>query len=231
MAMRAYFSMTSPTDRRFLYRADALDPDLAQKLARARHWRRPTMASFICNIARPRARLRRRASEDRRLFDRRRLRAARRVGRDDGLAHASDVSAGAIRRAAETRSRCSIPRSRRPPAPQRTNRHLYDEANPRPCPLREEGRLPPEDRRRYARAIRASCRCRSRSRVAGSAVEIVRADGFLATDIRPPGSALNVSIVVEENGRSESGYFGLVAAICTIICSKRRSGTARSTRR
>src|SRR3546814_16706884 len=41
-----------------------------------------------------------------------------------------------------------------------------------------------------------------------SVVEIVRADGFLATDIRPL-VRLNVSIVVEENGRRESGYFGL----------------------
>src|SRR3546814_17088137 len=41
-----------------------------------------------------------------------------------------------------------------------------------------------------------------------SVVEIVRADGFLATDIRPI-VRLNVSIVVEENGRRESGYFGL----------------------
>src|SRR3546814_7094193 len=41
-----------------------------------------------------------------------------------------------------------------------------------------------------------------------SVIEIVRADGFLATDIRPL-VRLNVSIVVEENGRRESGYFGL----------------------
>src|SRR3546814_11063217 len=41
-----------------------------------------------------------------------------------------------------------------------------------------------------------------------SGVEIVRADGFLATDIRPL-VRLHVSIVVEENGRRESGYFGL----------------------
>ena len=37
---------------------------------------------------------------------------------------------------------------------------------------------------------------------------LVRADGILATDIRPL-VRLNVSIVVEENGRRESGYFGL----------------------
>src|SRR6185436_15904768 len=41
-----------------------------------------------------------------------------------------------------------------------------------------------------------------------SVVEIVRPDGFIATDVRPL-VRLNVSIVVEENGRRESGFFGL----------------------
>jgi TldD protein len=41
-----------------------------------------------------------------------------------------------------------------------------------------------------------------------SVVEIVRADGFVATDVRPL-VRLNVSIVAEENGRRESGFFGL----------------------
>jgi TldD protein len=39
-------------------------------------------------------------------------------------------------------------------------------------------------------------------------VEIVRPDGFLATDVRPL-VRLNVSIVVEQNGRRESGMFGI----------------------
>jgi TldD protein len=38
-------------------------------------------------------------------------------------------------------------------------------------------------------------------------VEIVRADGFVATDVRPL-VRLNVSIVVEQNGRRETGSFG-----------------------
>jgi TldD protein len=41
-----------------------------------------------------------------------------------------------------------------------------------------------------------------------SVVEIVRADGFVATDVRPL-VRLNVSIVAEDNGRRESGFFGL----------------------
>ncbi len=46
--------------------------------------------------------------------------------------------------------------------------------------------------------------------IAGSwnVIEIVRADGFVASDIRPL-VRLNVSIVVEQNGRRETGSFGL----------------------
>jgi len=39
-------------------------------------------------------------------------------------------------------------------------------------------------------------------------VDIVRADGFVASDVRPL-VRLNVSIVAEQNGRRETGYFGL----------------------
>jgi TldD protein len=41
-----------------------------------------------------------------------------------------------------------------------------------------------------------------------SVVEIVRADGFVARDVRPL-VRLNVQIVVEQNGRRETGYHGL----------------------
>jgi TldD protein len=41
-----------------------------------------------------------------------------------------------------------------------------------------------------------------------SVVEIVRADGFVATDVRPL-VRLNVSIIMEENGRRETGVHGM----------------------
>ena len=104
MAMRAYIMrMTSPTDpRRFLYRADALDPDLAQKLAR----------EALAKADDGELYLQYRATESFG-FDDGRLKTAdystdagfglRAVtGEMTGFAHASDVSAGAIRRAAET---------------------------------------------------------------------------------------------------------------------------------
>ncbi len=101
--MRAYIMrMTSPTDpRRFLYRADALDPDLAQKLAR----------EALAKADDGELYLQYRATESFG-FDDGRLKTAdystdagfglRAVtGEMTGFAHASDVSAGAIRRAAD----------------------------------------------------------------------------------------------------------------------------------
>src|SRR3546814_5454540 len=41
-----------------------------------------------------------------------------------------------------------------------------------------------------------------------SVIDIVRADGFSASDIRPL-VRLNVSVILEENGRRESGVFGM----------------------
>ena len=41
-----------------------------------------------------------------------------------------------------------------------------------------------------------------------SVIDIVRPDGFVAHDVRPL-VRLNVQIVVEQNGRRETGYHGL----------------------
>jgi TldD protein len=43
-------------------------------------------------------------------------------------------------------------------------------------------------------------------------VEIVRADGFTASDIRPL-VRLNVSVIVEDNGRRETGVHRLRRAL------------------
>ena len=113
--------MTSPTDpRRFLYRADALDPDLAQALAR----------EALAKADDGELYLQYRATESFG-FDDGRLKTAdystdagfglRAVsGEMTGFAHASDISAGAIRRAAETLALLDpaasrTPRSRRAP--------------------------------------------------------------------------------------------------------------------
>jgi len=81
----------------------------------------------------------------------------------------------------------------------------------------ERTRLVVEDRNGRRIGLAAVDELDSHSRVAQvsvglsgtwSVVEIVRPDGFIATDVRPL-VRLNVSIVVEENGRRESGFFGL----------------------
>ncbi len=202
--------MTSPTDpRRFLYRADALDPDLAQALTR----------DALASADDGELYLQYRATESFG-FDDGRLKTAdystdagfglRAVsGEMTGFAHASEISADAIRRAAGTLALLDPAKGAHAAPPARTNRHLYDEANPLDL-------VPFAKKVALCQAVDAAARARDPRIVqvsvslAGSwsVVEIVRADGFLATDIRPL-VRLNVSIVVEENGRRESGYFGL----------------------
>jgi TldD protein len=202
--------MTQLSDpRRFLYRADALDPDLAQKLA----------ADALARADDGELYLQYRATESFG-FDDGRLKTAdysteagfglRAVsGEMTGFAHASDISAPAIRRAAETLALLDPAAS--PPAapPPRTNQRLYGDANPLDL-------IPFAQKVALCQQVDAAARARD-PRIAQvsvglsaswSVVEIVRADGFVATDVRPL-VRLNVSIVVEENDRRETGFFGI----------------------
>ncbi|WIW88446.1 metalloprotease TldD [Sphingobium sp. V4] len=130
-------------------------------------------------------------------------------GEMTGFAHANDISEAAIRKAAQTLALLDPAKGQPAPPPQRTNRHLYTDANPLEIvPFAEKVALCAE--------IDAAARARD-PRVAQvsvslagswSVVEIVRADGFIATDIRPL-VRLNVSIILEENGRRETGVFGI----------------------
>jgi TldD protein len=130
-------------------------------------------------------------------------------GEMTGFAHANEISAAAIRRAGETLQLLD-PASGRPAAPpQKSNRHLYTDASP----LDLVGFA---EKVKLLETIDAAARARD-PRVAQvsaslsgswSVVEIVRADGFVATDVRPL-VRLNVSIVAESNGRRETGSFGM----------------------
>ncbi|MDE2042857.1 MAG: metalloprotease TldD, partial [Alphaproteobacteria bacterium] len=92
--------------------------------------------------------------------------------------------------------------------PRRTNARLYTEANPLNA-------VPFADKVALCQTIDAAARARDPRVVqvtavlAGSwsVVEIIRADGTRATDIRPQ-VRLGVNIVVEANGRRESGHYG-----------------------
>ncbi len=195
--------------RRFLYREGALDPDTARRLT----------ASALRACDDGELYLQYRATEAFG-FDDGRLKTAdystdagfglRGVSREmTGFAHANDISEGAIARAAETLSLLD-PASQPPaPAPQRTNRHLYTHANPLelvPFATKVDlmGRIDAAARAKDPRIVQVSASLSG----SWSVVEIVRADGFTATDVRPL-VRLNVSVIMEENGRRETGSFGM----------------------
>ena len=131
------------------------------------------------------------------------------------------------------RSRCSIPpASRTPPPPPRTNRHLYDEANPLDLiPFAKEGRAVSGDRRRGARARSAHRAgvgepCRQLDGDRDRPRRRLRRD---ATSARWFGSTSRSWSKRTAAARPASS--ASADAICTTICSKPRTGTARSTRR
>jgi TldD protein len=130
-------------------------------------------------------------------------------GEMTGFAHANEISEAAIRRAGET-LRLLDPAKDAPAAPpQGNNRHLYTDMSPLDA-------VPFEAKVKLLETIDAAARARDPRVVQVSAsltgswsvVEIVRADGFTAHDVRPL-VRLNVGIVVEANGRRETGNFGL----------------------
>ena len=130
-------------------------------------------------------------------------------GEMTGFAHANEISEAAIRRAGETLRLLDPAKGQPAPPPRQNNRHLYTDQSPLDL-------LPFADKVKLLETIDAAARARD-PRVAQvtaslaaswSVVEVVRADGFVATDVRPL-VRLNVSIVAESNGRRETGSFGI----------------------
>jgi TldD protein len=130
-------------------------------------------------------------------------------GETTGFAHANEISAAAIRRAGETLQLLDATTSPLAAPPERTNRHLYTDL----CPL---DLVPFEEKVALLEKIDAVARAKdprvaqvSASLLANwSVVEIVRPDGHIARDIRPL-VRLNIQVVAEQNGRRETGFFGL----------------------
>ena len=195
--------------RSYLYRSDALDPDEAKALA----------ATILRDADDGELYLQYSASEAF-AFDDGRLKAAdysteagfglRGVsGETTAFAHANEISEAAIRRAGETMRLLDPASQLRQPPPRSTNRHLYTDADPLSAvPFGEKVSLCQQ-----IDAAARACDPRVVQVTAGlsgtwSVVEIVRPDGHVATDIRPL-VRLNVSIVMEENGRRETGFFGM----------------------
>jgi TldD protein len=130
-------------------------------------------------------------------------------GAATGFAHADGITEAAIRRASET-LRLLDPATDAPAAPpRRSNRHLYTASDPLSA-------VAFEDKVALCQKIDAAARARE-PRVtqvsvslsgSWSVIDVVRADGFVASDIRPL-VRLNVSIVAKSGTRRESGSYGM----------------------
>jgi TldD protein len=130
-------------------------------------------------------------------------------GETTAFAHANEISEAAIERAATTLK--LLDRAKGVPAapPARTNQSMYGSDDPLSL-------VPFADKVALCQQIDAAARARD-PRVAQvsvslaaswSVIDIVRADGFVASDVRPL-VRLGVQIVAEQTGRRETGYHGL----------------------
>ncbi|MEP0069779.1 metalloprotease TldD [Pyruvatibacter sp.] len=131
------------------------------------------------------------------------------AGEATGYAHASDLSEAAVKRAADAVQAVKAGHSGSMAAgPQATNAHLYGDDNPLGGPSFEEKVKLLQEIDAYARAKDSRVRQVSAS-LSGEwqAVMIMRADGQIVRDVRPL-VRFNVSVVVGEGDRQESGSFG-----------------------
>jgi len=202
--------MTDIADpRRFLYRPDGLDPATVQRLT----------ADALKSCDDGELYLQYTASEAFG-FDDGRLKTAdfntqagfglRGVsGETTAFAHANELSEAAIRRAAETMAVLDPTGSVIAAPPRRTNATLYTDSDPLSL-------VPFARKVELCQTIDAAARARDPRvkqvtvSLAGSwsVIDIVRPDGFVGHDVRPL-VRLNVQIVAEQNGRRETGYFGI----------------------
>ena len=131
------------------------------------------------------------------------------AGEATGYAHASDFrkKRSSARRQRCARSRAAIPASRQAPLPAQTRSFTRDIDPLQSAAFETKVKLL-EDMNAYARSKDGRVRQVSCS-LAGEwqQVEIVRPGGEIYRDIRPL-VRINVSVVVEQDGRQESGSFG-----------------------
>ena len=131
------------------------------------------------------------------------------AGEATGYAHASDISEDAIARAAGTVQAVAKGYSGvAAGAPPRSNVKLYTDIDPLETAGFEKKVTLLEEMNAYARGKDSRVRQVSAS-LSGEwqRIEIIRAGGEHYSDIRPL-VRLNVSVVVEQDGRQESGSFG-----------------------
>ncbi len=199
--------MNSADPRRFLYRS--LDPGEATRLA-TRHLAACDDGELYLQYA----------ANEAFVFDDGRLKTAEFhtssgfglrgvTGETTAFAHANEISAAAIDRAAATLKLLDPAKGPAPAAPARTNQAMYGGDDP-------IGLVPFADKVALCQKIDAAARARDPRIVqvtvtlaaSWSVIDIVRAGGFVASDVRPL-VRLGVSIVAEQNGRRETGSHGL----------------------
>lgn len=132
------------------------------------------------------------------------------AGEAVGYAHSGEMSLSALKRAADaagavTRGYTGAYAA----APQGTNRRLYGPENPIGSPTFEEKVTLLQDIDAYLRGKDPKVRQVTASIAASwQVVNILRADGHKVTDVRPM-TRVNISVVVGEGDRQESGSFGM----------------------
>src|SRR5690349_5313356 len=131
------------------------------------------------------------------------------AGETAGYAHASEISAAAIGRAADAAALAKRGYSGvAAEAPRATNAKLYGEENPLSEPGFSDKVALLQEVDAWARA-RDPRVCQVAVSMAGErrTVEILRADGRLIRDVRPL-CRINVQLTVERDGRRENGFTG-----------------------
>src|SRR5438128_208677 len=199
--------MSSADPQRFLYRS--IDPDGARRLA-AKHLSSHDDGELYLQYG---------ASESFG-FDDGRLKTAdyntasgfglRGVsGETTAFAHANEISEAAIDRAAATLKLLDPAKGVPASPPQRTNQAMYGADDPLSAVpfARKVALCQTIDAAARARDPRV-CQVSVALAASWSVIDIVRADGFVAHDVRPL-VRLGVQIVAEQNGRRETGYHGL----------------------
>jgi TldD protein len=132
------------------------------------------------------------------------------AGEASGYAHSSELSEAAVKRAASAVSAVKAGYSGTlAHAPQGTNRKLYGDENPLIEPAFADKAKLLQEIDAFVRAEDPRVRQVTASLVASwQQIEIMRADGRLVQDIRPL-VRMNVSVVVGEGVRQESGSYGI----------------------
>ncbi|MGA9253945.1 MAG: metalloprotease TldD, partial [Roseobacter sp.] len=135
------------------------------------------------------------------------LRAVR--GEVAGYAHSTDISESALKRASQT-ARLAVGEGGGTwaDAPNPTNKKLYTDTDPiaaEPFPVKVETLRAIDE---YARGLDARV-VQVSATIAASLqeIEILRPDGYSVRDVRPM-TRVNVSVIVEQNGRREAGSAG-----------------------